>query len=484
MEYTCSYPKPNWVEQDAEVLADSAMKSAKEAISKIDINPKDITSIAVSTQRTCSIFIDKQGNLLRPLISWQDNRTIEELELINSKIDPSEFYKITGLPSSTTWILSKILWVRKKEPKVWEKVYKVIQLQDYILKSLGAEDYFVDISDACLYGLWETDNFKWSDKILNLFGIDKKILPVPKPSGYKVGVISKSVSEKTGFSEGTPICVGAGDQNSAVVGAGIVYDGFLSVSLGTGGIAITYLDHRFRDPSEKGIVTNHSIYGKWQLEGYQAGAASVFKWFKDQVSTLEKAYANETGDDVYRILDKMIEKIPVGSKGLVFLPYLASATAPRWNPYARGTLVGLTFAHDKWCLARAFIEGITLEMKDIINSVLNSDIKIKNIHIMGGPTKSALWNQLQADMYDREVKTLKVTDAAVLGAAILAGVGVGIFKDIREGVSEMVRTDKTYTPIKENVKYYNDLYDIYCRIYNSLEGMGVYKSISKFQERY
>ena len=484
VEYMCSYPKPNWVEQDATHLAKSALESAREAISKSDIDSKNIASVSLSTQRTCSIFIDRDGNPLRPMISWRDNRTTKEVEEINSKISPKEYYAITGLPSNTTWILSKILWIQKNEPKKWEKVYKVIQLQDYILRELGADDYFVDISDAGLFGIWDTDNFKWSEKLLNLFYIDRDILPTPKPSGEIVGKISVSTAKKTGFSVSTPICVGAGDQNSAVVGAGIIYDGYLSVSLGTGGIAIAYLDDKFRDPNEKTIVTNHAIYGKWQLEGYQAGAAGVFRWFRDEIASLEKVKAEESGKDVYRILDEMIEKTPVGAKGLVFLPYLASATAPRWNSNARGTLVGLTFAHDKSCLARAFIEGITLELKDIVRSMLDSLIDIKNIHIMGGPTKSGLWNQIQSDMYGRTVKTLKVTDAAVLGAAILGGVGVGIFTDIRDGVSKMVKVDREYNPIKKNVEIYNELYDIYCRIYDGLESRDVYKSIAKIQEKY
>jgi len=275
IEYTCSYPKPNWVEQDANELATAAIKSAREAIFKSSIDPKNIASISVSTQRTCSIFIDKNGKPLRPMISWQDNRTVKEVEEIDSKIPPQDYYTLTGLPSNTTWILSKILWLRKNEPDTWKRVYKIVQLQDFILKELGADDYFIDISDAGLFGLWDTDNFKWSKKIIDLFDIDKNILPVPKPSGEVVGKISSATADKTGFVEGTPICVGAGDQNSAVIGAGIVYDGYLSVSLGTGGIAIAYLDEKFRDPNGKSMVTNHAIYGKWQLEGYQAGAASV-----------------------------------------------------------------------------------------------------------------------------------------------------------------------------------------------------------------
>ncbi len=484
VEYPCNYPRPNWVEQDADQLIKSAFESVRIAFSESGIDASSITGVSVSSQRTCTIFIDKNGKVLRPMISWQDNRTVKEVEDINARIDPSEYYRITGLPSNTTWILSKILWLQKNEPETWKKVYKVIQLQDYALKSLGAEDYYVDISDAGLFGIWETDHFQWSEKLLSLFQIHKKMLPIPAKTGTQVGKITKDVSQLTGLKEGTPICVGAGDQNSAVVGAGIIKEGFLSVSIGTGGIAIAYLDQQFRDPREKSMVTNHAMYGKWQLEGYQAGAASVFKWFKDQIATIEKAYAQETSQNVFKILDGIIEKIPPGAKGLLFMPYLASATAPRWNPNARGTLIGLTFAHDRACLARSFLEGITLEIKDIIKSMFASGIKIDHVNIIGGATKSSLWNQLQADVYGIPVNTLKITDAAVLGASIFAGVGTGVFDSIEDGVSSMVRTDQQYEPDQDHSKIYEELYSVYCKAYEGLESAEVYKSLAKIQSKY
>ena len=162
--------------------------------------------------------------------------------------------------------------------------------------------------DAGFYGLWDTNKYEWSSKILGLLEIDKKLLPQPMPSGTKAGVISKYVSEKSGFAEGMPICVGAGDQNSAAVGAGIVYDGFASVSMGTAGNANAYLDSRFRDPSEKSMIVNHAIYGKWEIEGHQAGAAGVFRWFRDEIGTLEKFQAEENNQNVYKILDELIAK--------------------------------------------------------------------------------------------------------------------------------------------------------------------------------
>lgn len=483
-EYSCVYPKPNWVEQDAPLLVTSAMEASREAITKAGVTPKDIASIAFSTQRSCTFFLNGADELVRPMISWQDQRAVAELDQIRAKIAAEDYYQITGMPLNTTWLISKILWLRNHEPANWDKVHKIIQLQDYVLKAFGAEEYVNDISDAGFSGLWSPYEFCWSRKLLKLFGIDSALLPRTVASGTQVGAVSSAVAEQTGFAAGTPLCVGAGDQNSAITGAGIVEPGYCSVSLGTGGIVATYLDEAFHDPSKMNMFTNHTIHGKWQLEGYQAGAAGVYRWFRDEIAKLQKAYAHETKQDVYSFLNHLVAQTPPGAKGLVFLPYLASATTPRWNPKARGTLLGLTFAHDQGCLARAFMEGITMEIKDIFNSMYAAGLEINHVRILGGPTKSPLWNQLQADIYNRPVDTLKTTDAAVLGAAICAGAGVGVFKDIREGVSAMVAVDQTYEPNPQNAALYNELYAIYCAAYEGLADKGVFDALARIQERF
>lgn len=481
IEYFCDFPKPNWVEQDASFIVSESFRACKDAINKSMINPREIISVSVSSQRSCCIFIDKSDKMLRPMISWQDSRSNIEIEDIKLKITPEKFYKITGFPLNTTWMISKILWIIKNEPEIWNKTEKIIQLQDYTLRRLGAEDYFNDMSDAGFSGLWDTDNLKWSDEILNTFNISSDLLSIPKVSVEKIAVISRQASQESGIPEGIPVCIGAGDQNSAAVGAGIVYDGFLSVSMGTAGNANAFLNNTFRDSNGKAMVLNHVIKGKWAIEGHQAGAASVFRWFRDEFATIEKAFANLTNREAYSILDEMISKIPAGSKGIIFLPFYAGAAAPRWNSDAKGVLLGMTFAHNKYCIARAFIEGITLEMRDIIEAMRNSGININNIRIMGGATKSNIWNQIQSDIYNKPVETLKVTDAAVLGSAIMAGVGAGVFKDIREGVNAMVHISKKYEPIKSNFSIYNEMYDMYCELYKSLDTHKIFSKISKIQ---
>ena len=480
-EYACSYPQPNWVEQDVDLIVGKAIECCRRAIADSHLNPSEISSVAFSAQRCCSIFLDAKGGLVRPMISWQDNRAHREVEEIARALPADEFYDITGMPLNTTWMVSKILWVRNHEPENWERVAKVVQLQDYALKALGAEGFFEDVSDAGFFGLWDPYAFDWSDRLLTLLRISRSIFPVPSASGSRVGAVSASAAERSGLTQGTPLCVGAGDQNSAAVGAGIVRKGFLSVSLGTGGLAAAYLDTPFRDPHRKAMIDNHAVYGKWQLEGLQAGAAGVFRWFRDEIAALEKESAAASGKNVYDMLNEMIEKTPPGAKGLILLPYLASATTPRWNPHARGSLLGLTFAHDRACLARCFMEGITLEVRDMVNSMSRAGIAIDTVRILGGATKSDTWNQIQSDVYNRPVETLKMTDAALMGSAIFAAVGIKAFADIPEGTERMVRVDRTFSPDAARARLYDEIYEVYCGAYEALEEKGIFRALAKLQ---
>ena len=483
-EYTCSYPKPTWIEQDVDLIVGKSMDAAAVAVKAGGIKAEDVAAISFSAQRCCTIFVDRQGKLVRPMISWQDNRAVEEFESIKEKISPEEYYDITSMPLNTTWMISKILWLRKNEPRNWEKTDRIVQLQDYALKAYGSENFVEDMSDTGFSGFWDPFAMAWSDRLLDMFSISKNMFPEIVASGTSAGVLSKEAAERTGLAPGIPLVVGAGDQNSAAVGAGIVQPGFLSVSLGTGGLAAAYLDKEFRDPTKMGMVTNHAIAGKWQLEGLQAGAASVYRWFRDELASPEREAAEKNGKDVYEVLNDLVAQVPPGARGLSMLPYFASATTPRWNPYARGVIAGLSFSHDRSCLARAFMEGITMEVKDMLHSMLASGIQIDSVHILGGPTKSPLWNQMQADMYGRPVQTLKTTDAAPLGAAVCGGVGIGEFSTIRDGASRMVRIDKTYEPKMETAELYNDLYSIYCSMYEGLEEKGVFGKLTSFQNKY
>ena len=480
-EYSCYYPKPNWVEQDVNMLINAVFETNKQALKNSGINPTEVASIAASAQRACCVFVGYNDRPLK-MISWQDNRTSGEVAEIDKRLGNDEYYKITGMPNTPTWILPKILYIRGKEPEIWKNTKKHVQLQDVVLKAFGADDYYTDESAIALSGIWDTDNYCWSEKIINTFDIDKKKLAKVLLSGTHVGGISKEAAASSGFLEGTPICVGIGDQNSAAVGAGVVYPGMLSVSLGTGGMAVAFLEKKYRDPKGKTIICNHALHGYWQFEGLQNGAAGVFRWFRDEVAALEKVQAEKDRTDVFIKLDGMIKEVSTGSNGLLCMPYWAGAASPRWNIDARGMFVGLTFSHTRAHMARSCLEGIALEQKDIISGIKGNGIKVDKVRIIGGATKSEIWNQIQADVYNTPTETLKVKDAGCLGAAMCGAVGVGFYKDIREAADALVKFDKRYEPIDENVKIYEDLFGVYCDIYDALDKNGAYKRLSNMQK--
>lgn len=480
-EYSCSYPKPNWVEQDVRELIGAMFETNKMALRNGNIDPADILSIAASTQRGCCVFVDKSDDPML-MISWQDNRTTDEVGEIAQKIGDETYYRITGMPNAPTWLLPKILYARSKLPQIWERTHKHVQLQDVILKALGADDYYTDESAVALTGLWDTDALRYSDEIMSRFDIDKNKMAKVCLPGTRVGRITKITSEKSGFLEGTPVCVGIGDQSSATVGAGVVYPGMLSVSLGTGGMAVAFLDKKYRDPKGKAIVCNHALHGNWQLEGLQNGSAGVYRWFRDEVAALEYYKCQKDGRDVYEALNEKIKVIPVLSNGLLCMPFFAGAASPRWNVNARGMFFGLTLSHTRADMARACMEGIILEQKDIIENFKDNGVAVNKVRIIGGPTKSEIWNQIQADVYDVPAETLKVKDAAVLGAALAGAVGVGLYANVREAVDDLVKFDKRYEPIPENAEKYRELFGIYCDIYQALSDNGVYDRIANLQK--
>ncbi|MCL2624255.1 MAG: FGGY family carbohydrate kinase [Planctomycetaceae bacterium] len=480
-EYPCKYPKPAWVEQDVDLIVARSMDAARVALADAGIDPKKILAVSFSSQRCCTILIDREGKLVRPMISWQDNRSREELEILRKEISEKRFYQITGLPLNTTWIIGKLLWLKRNEPESFNRTARFVQLHAYVMKAWGAEDYVDDYSDAGFYGVWDTERLDWHAEFCDLVGIEPSRLPQIGTSGTVIGQVGPEAARKTGLLEGTPLCIGAGDQNAAAVGAGVVLPGSGNVSLGTGGAAVAYSETPFRDPNEKTMVTHHPISGKWMIEGYQAGAASVYRWFRDEIASLEKAFACHSTRDVYSLLDEMVASVPPGSRGLVLLPYFAGSAAPRWNPDARGTLIGLTFAHDRSCLVRAFMEGITLEVRDMLQSIRNAGVELNDIRILGGPTRSHVWNQIQSDVYGCSVQTLKQTDAAAVGAAIFAGVGAGVFEHIVEGCRKMVKIDRAYTPVLDHVPIYDRTYNIFCQAYEALTKSGVFSAVAESQ---
>jgi xylulokinase len=479
-EYGATYPKPGWVEQDSDELIARTMDACKGAIARSGVDPKDIASIGFSTQRSVTVPIDAEGRPVRPILGWQDARTGAQVAAMGKLIDGQEYYDTSGMPLGTTWCISKVLWMRENEPELFDKTARFVQVQDLVLKAFGADAYHTDAPDMAFYGVWDIRNVEWSARLCELFGVRPDMFGTPTPAGTQVATISPLISEKTGFAVGTPVCVGAGDQNCGVVGMGSVEPGMATVTLGTAGLAIVSLAKPIAGTGGL-MITNHAVDGMWEAEGLTNAAASSYRWFRDTVGTLEVEAASHNGRSAYEYLNDLAEAAGPGSKGLLYLPFLATAATPRWNANARSAFIGMSFAHGRGELARSVMEGVVLEIRDIMESWFRAGVDVEVLRLGGGATKSRLWNQIQADVYGKPVQTLKVGESTALGAALLGGVGAGVFASIKEGVDALVEVTGQIEPIAENHAVYEEMYVAYVKAYEGLAKSGTFDELAGIQ---
>jgi xylulokinase len=499
-EYDARYPKPGWVEQDPQLLVDRTMAACRRAIEQSGVSPNDIASIGFSTQRSITCAVDKHGVPLRWLISWQDARTAAQVEQLRRLMDAEDYYHISGLPLGTTWILTKILWMREYEPELFQRTAKFVQGQDLILRAFGAEDDYTDISGMAFYGVWDVGRLAFNEPLLNRLGLSSAMFGKPTPAGTQVAQIGRLAAERTGFAVGTPVCVGAGDQNCSVIGMGAIHAGMATVTLGTAGLAVLCSDRPVEGFGGM-MITNHAAPNRWEVEGLSNAAASSLRWFRDLLNTAGQASPKldlpdsqkldlpkselsksdlQAGVD-YPALSALGEQSPPGARGLLYLPYLATAATPRWNPDARAVFLGLSLAHSLSDITRAIMEGVVLEIRDIMEQWHRAGMKVEGIRIGGGAVQSPLWCQIQADIFGRPVELLECEDSTGLGSALLGGVGAGVFASIEEGVEAMVRPQAVIEPRLEYSQRYSDLYQAYVLAYEGLQQSGAFQALARMQ---
>lgn len=478
-EISCFYPAPNMVEQDANLIKSVTLSTIKNLLDNDEVDATRIASVSVSAQRCSVIFLgdNREPNLM---ISWQDNRSSKEVSEISEKITKREYYYSTGLPLCETWILPKLLWVKNNLPEIYKKTSKIVQVHDFILEALGADDYYSDYSDCAFYGFWDTDKTKWNSNYLESFKIDKRRLSTPMPSGTLIGKVTESVSRKTGIVQGTPLCIGVGDDNAACAGTGIIDEEYVCSIIGTAGGMKAFSSVPVRDNKLCCLITN-SVSGGWQIEGHSNAAASGYRWFRDEFAVSESLCAKSSEKNVYDVLNEKISKVPVGSRGLLTMPYFAAASSPYFNVNARGCIIGLSLFHNHIDIARSFMEGITLENKDILNSMESMGVNPSVIRATGGATNSDVWTQIQADIFGLPVERLVISDAALLGAAMCAGVGVGVYSSFEVAANSIIKVKDRTEPIAENVHFYSRLYQTYVKTYKSLSE-NIFDELSELQK--
>jgi xylulokinase len=374
--------------------------------------------------------------------------------------------------------LPKLLWLRENEPRNYEKLYKLLLPKDYIRFKL-TDVIASEVSDAAGTVMFDVRNFKWSEELFKGLGLDISIMPECYQSVDICGKITPEVARLTGLAPGTPVAAGGADNTCGAVGTGIIANGRAMASTGSSGIIFCHTDAVRMDPKQRIHSFCHSVPKKWYLMGCMLAAGLSFRWFRDQLGESEVTEAKGKGVDPYEILTRKAAEAPVGSEGLIFLPYLMGERSPHGDPYARGVYFGITARHTKAHLIRSILEGVSFGLRDMLDIMKELGQEVSEIRATGGGARSALWRQIQADVLGSPIFTVSTPEGPAFGAALLAGVGAGVYGSVQEAVEKTVRITSETKPIPENVEKYNRYYEIYRRLYPTLKAD--FRKVSELQ---
>lgn len=465
-EYPLSQPRNGWAEQDPADWWHAVCETCTRVLAGID--PKSIKGVGISGQMHGLVMLDKNDRVLRPSIIWCDQRTGAECAQITEIIGAKRLIEITANPALTGFTASKILWVRNHQPEIYEKTARMMLPKDYIRYMLTGE-FATEVSDASGMQLLDVPNRCWSDEVLTKLKIDKALLPKVYESQEVSGRVSASASALTGLAAGTPVVGGAGDQAAGAVGNGIVREGVVSCTLGSSGVVFASTDRVKIDPNGRVHTFCHALPNTWHVMGVTQAAGLSLKWFRDHFCTEEMAVADRMKTDPYILMDKMAESIPIGSDGLVWLPYLMGERTPHLDPNARGVFFGLSAMHTKSHLLRAVMEGVAFSQTDCVEIIRAMGVPVLEVRASGGGGKSPLWRQMLADCFNSEICTVASAEGPALGVAILAGVGAGVYSDVKQGCDIAVQKKACQKPDPASGKVYAGYYEVYKKLYPALK---------------
>jgi len=457
--HTLQTPKPLWSEQDPREWWQAVSASIRLALEKAGIGGERIAAIGLTGQMHGLVLLDGAGNVLRPAILWNDQRTQSQCDEIHDRIGKEKFIQITGNVALTGFTAPKILWVKENEPEVYAKVKHVLLPKDYIRYCLTGE-YAMDKADGAGTVLFDLKRRDWSGEVLEVLGIDPSWMPKTFEGPEFTGFICDESAELSGLKAGTPVAAGGGDQAAQAVGVGAVEPGIVGLTVGTSGVVFATTPSALIEPEGRLHAFCHAVPGLWHFMGVMLSAAGSLQWYRD---TLAPEFSF---DDLL----KEAEPVPAGSEGLQFLPYLSGERTPYPDPLARGAFIGMTLRHSRAHMTRAVLEGVSFGLKDSFTLIQNAGLgEIRQVRASGGGTKGALWRQIMASILEVELVTVNTTEGAAYGAALLAGVGAGTWADVTSACKTCIKITGSTQPDPSQVDAYRKAYPLYQELYPALK---------------
>jgi xylulokinase len=460
-EYDCQRPKSGWAELDAVEVWAKVKGMISEVVSSSASDP--VKALAVSSLGEAMVPVTEDRQILGPSILNFDARGEEYLGSLSSALDNERLYRINGNTLGNHYGLTKLMWIKEHQPDLYERAHKFLLWGSFVSFMLGA-DPVVDYSLANRTLLFDIDREAWSEEILELAGLDRSKLPDTAPSGTIIGTVSDRIARELGLPSNVSIVTGAHDQLANAVGCGVIKEGRAVYGMGTF-ICITPVFSQRREPDvmiQRGLNTeHHAVPGKYVSFIYNQGGSMV-KWFRDTFAAAEHRQAEEAGRDVYTDLFAVI---PEGPSGIVVLPHFTITGPPKFISDSCGVVAGLRLETSRGDILKGILEATTFDLKECIESLPPTGIEIVDFRAVGGGSKSDAWIQICADIMGRPFVRPRVTEAGALGAAIMAGVGGGVFSSYEAGVEAMVRLERTFEPDLQQQKLYEDRFEKYRRLW-------------------
>ena len=464
--YSVYYPQKGWAEQNPLEWWQAIVQAMKQIIKRGIIKAEYIKGIGIAGQSWSTILMDENGKALTNTPIWMDQRSEELCKQLERQFGKEKLFEISGNPLKPTYSLPKILWFKENRPDIYQRTTQILQSNSYIAYQLTGK-FSQDKSQG--YGLhfFDMRSGTYDLELCQQLGLDPSLFPPLFESHAIIGETSEQASKETGLPEGIPVVAGGLDAACGTLGAGVIHNGQTQEQGGQAGGMSICLDHYQAD--ERLILSYHVVPEKWLLQGGTVGGAGVAKWILNQFCQEEITLAKKRLINPFSQMEEEIVKIPAGSEGVIFLPYMSGERSPIWDAKAKGVYYGLDFSKTKAHFLRAAYEGVAYSLKHNLEVAEQAGAKVKELHAMGGAANSHTWTQIKADITGKRIVVPATDTATTFGAAILAGVATGVYKSFEDAVAYSISINRIHDPNLELEKIYNRGYEQYLAIYENLK---------------
>jgi xylulokinase len=465
----CAYPilspQPGYAEQDPTAWWAGFVTSCQNLKSKYPAEFDKIVGIGICGQMHTQVYLDKEDQILRPAITWMDQRSSDIVDGINRDDDSKNLvFQETRNLATTTYTAPQVKWVKDHQPDVWSRVARILVAKDFIkfkLTGQAATDY----AEASGTLLFDVEKRAWSDRLFDFFGFPRSLFPQALPSDEIIGQVTREASELTGIKMGTPVANGSSDNSASALGAGMINPGQVTLIIGTAGVITVCSQKPLADPENRTLCWHYCLRDKWVTLGVIQTAGESLNWFKN---AFDRGEGESGSGDVFEQYNQSVEKIPDGSGGLIFLPYLNGERTPYWDPFARGVYYGINLSSEKAHFIKAIMEGVSFALRNNIETVESLGITINEVRAVGGGLKSPVWLNVLGKVLKKPIVTVSVQDTANLGNILLCGRALGIYPSLADAVSRMVTTDKRVS-FEAGAEVYERQYSIFLELYERLK---------------